>query len=148
MFVDTTGRVGIANNGPARTLDVNGDIDANNIYASGNVQAAAFLYSSDIRLKKDVSELDNSLEKVNQLNGVSFSWRENDEKGIGLIAQDVERVYPELVSVDDVTGMKSVEYGNLVAPLIEAVKEQQKLIEGQQKEIDDLKDEVEKLKSN
>ncbi|HEU5114493.1 MAG TPA: hypothetical protein VFT82_01865, partial [Candidatus Paceibacterota bacterium] len=59
----------------------------------------------------------------------------------GLIAQDVEKVYPELVNTNKQTGLKSVEYANLVGPLIEAVKEQQK-------EIDTLKAEVAALQAN
>jgi len=93
---------------------------------SSSVKALSFIYSSDKSLKTNIQPLENSLEKVLQLQGVSFNWKENGKEDIGLIAQDVEAVFPELVSGED--GEKSVEYGNLVAVLIEAIKEQQKQI--------------------
>ena len=104
--------------------------------------------ASDVRFKKNIEPLFNSVDKIQQLNGVSYEFR-NDEfpdknftdgKQIGLIAQDVEKVFPELVETDS-DGYKSIAYQNMVAVLIEAVKEQQK-------SIDELKKEVEKLKSN
>ncbi|MCA1701966.1 MAG: tail fiber domain-containing protein [Actinobacteria bacterium] len=67
-------------------------------------------------------------DKISQLRGVTWEWREDapeDAKaqpGIGVIAQEVERVFPELVTTDD-QGRKKVEYEGLIAPLIEAVKE-------------------------
>ena len=103
----------------------------------GDIRASSFLYNSDVSLKKNIAPLSNSLDKVKQLQGVSFNWKENGNEGVGLIAQDVEKVFPELVSTDN-EGLKSVEYGNLVAPLIEAIKEQQK-------QIDELKKEIERL---
>jgi len=108
------------------------------IDASNAITAASFLYSSDARLKKDVKTLDNALAKVQALEGVSFNWKSNGEAEIGLIAQDVEKVLPELVVTGD-NGYKAVKYGNLVSLLIEAVKEQQA-------EIDLLKTELETLR--
>jgi len=109
------------------------------VCGSAGVGAAAFYYTSDSSLKKDIVNLDGSLEKVLKLQGVSFSWKEDGSKNIGVIAQDVEKIYPELVNTDKKTGLKSVEYGNLVAPLIEAIKEQQKQIDELRVEIDSLK---------
>jgi hypothetical protein len=60
------------------------------------------------------------------MRGVSFSWKKNKEKCIGLIAQEVEKVLPELVH--DVNGLKYVVYGNIVGVLIEAIKEQENRI--------------------
>ncbi len=106
-----------------------------------NVTAKGFLYNSDKTLKKNIKKLKGSLGKITQLEGASFEWKDSEKDGvnIGLIAQDVEKVYPELVSTDEETGLKSVKYGNLVAPLIEAIKEQQK-------QINELKSEIEELK--
>lgn len=122
------GNVGIGTSVPSEKLEV-----------IGNVKAVTFLNSSDERLKENISKIENSLDKILKLNGVSFNWKGNGEKGTGLIAQNVESVFPELVKTDINSGMKSVEYGNLVAPLIEAIKEQQKTIESQQRQIDELK---------
>lgn len=70
----------------------------------------------------------DATEKIQQLRGVTWGWREDapeeakEQPGLGVIAQDVEKVFPELVSTDD-QGRKQVEYSGLIAPLIEAVKE-------------------------
>jgi len=97
--------------------------------------------SSDRRLKQNIKPLETPLQKIMKLEGISFEWKKDGKASIGLIAQDVEKVYPELVEENEETGMKSVQYGNLVSPLIEAVKEQQ----GQ---IEKLEARIEQLESN
>jgi hypothetical protein len=111
-------------------LDFNGDLEVN-----GDIFANAYYYSSDERLKENVVKIGNAVDTVESLEGVYFNWKENGEKSIGLIAQDVEKVLPEVVLTNEETGMKSISYGNIVAVLIEAVKEQQK-------EIDELKEQI------
>ena len=106
--------------------------------STGAVVANSFIYASDRSLKENIKPVENALDKVLNLEGVSFDWKESGESSLGLIAQDVEDVFPEIVHTSD-DGLKSVEYGNLVSPLIEAIKEQQKQIE-------ELKLEIEKLK--
>jgi len=91
----------------------------------GSMEADAYYYNSDRSLKKNIKPIENALDKVLQLNGVSFDWKKSGEPSLGLIAQDVEKVFPELVAPNT---PKSVQYANLVAPLIEAIKEQQKEI--------------------
>lgn len=94
---------------------------------------------SDIRFKKDVSPIVTPLDKVSKLNGVTFTWdRENfplrlfpEGRKIGLIAQEVESVIPEVVNTDN-DGYKSVEYDKLTAVLIEAVKEMKQWIQKQE----------------
>ncbi|MCX6807265.1 MAG: tail fiber domain-containing protein [Patescibacteria group bacterium] len=112
------------------------------IKSYGPVEATAFQTTSDARLKKDVRTLDNSLEKILQLRGVSYKWKDaslkDNDAQIGVIAQEVEKVYPEVVETGK-DGYKSVEYGNLIAPLIEAVKTQQAEIESLKVEINNLK---------
>ncbi len=135
MRIANTGNVGIGKN-PAYKLDV-----------AGAVGATDFLYTSDIKLKENIKPLEGSLNKILQLQGVSFNWKNNGVGNIGLIAQDVENVYPELVQTSS-DGIKSVEYGNLVAPLIESVKEQNRRVDEQQKQIDELKREIERLKND
>jgi len=118
FVIDYDGRVGIGVTGtPTEKLEV-----------VGNVKATNFLSSSDERLKKDIKKIENALEKIDQLEGISFKWKETGKESIGLIAQNVEGVLPELVSEDN-EGLKSIQYGNIVAVLIEAVKEQQKQID-------------------
>ncbi len=112
---------------------------SNNGNFSGSVTANAFYYQSDERLKTNIKTLGDSLSKILQLRGVSFNWKETGKSNIGLIAQEVEKVYPDAVTTNEKTGIKSVEYANLVAPLIEAVKDQQKQIEALKVEIENLK---------
>ncbi|MFH1866584.1 MAG: tail fiber domain-containing protein [Patescibacteria group bacterium] len=138
---------------PASTSRLNYGV-YDNLYSYGWMQSAtamyapAFYYSSDESLKKNISIIPNALDKVLKLEGVSFEWKDK-EKGegvnIGFIAQDVEEIFPEVVSTD-ANGLKSLQYGNLVAPLIEAIKEQQKQIKEQQVQIDELKKEIEELR--
>jgi hypothetical protein len=135
MLIDSAGNVGIGMypTGNA-TLEVN-----------GNLKTIGITETSDIRWKKDVKTLSNSLEKVGQLRGVSYNWRKDEfpdknfenKEQIGLIAQEVEKIYPQLVDTDAL-GFKSVQYSKVVALLIEALKEQQS-------EISSLKSEVRKM---
>jgi len=118
-----TGYVGIDDISPSYQLDVAGDIRA-----TGDVIAY-----SDVRVKENIKTIDNSLEKVSKLRGVEFNKIGDNIKSIGVIAQEVEKVIPEVVREDD-KGMKSVAYGNITGILIEAIKE--------------LKAEIEELKSN
>lgn len=80
--------------------------------------------TSDERLKKDIIPLVNSLERLSHLNGVSFLWRDrdDDQRKIGLIAQDVAAVFPELVD-EDRDGFLHVDYMGFIAPVIDAVNE-------------------------
>jgi hypothetical protein len=77
--------------------------------------------TSDINLKKDIEVVTSATEMLNQLRGVKFTWKENDEKSLGVIAQEVEVILPELVKGEE--GEKSVNYSGLIAVLIESVKE-------------------------
>ncbi len=89
----------------------------------GSVYAPAFIYNSDRRLKENIVPLQNSLDSIRAMQGYTFNWKDTGRADIGVIAQEVEKVFPNLVHTDSKTGLKSVEYGNLVAPLIEAIKE-------------------------
>jgi len=95
-----------------------------------------------MRLKKDIEPIDNALNKILSLNGVYYNWidteKYNDRHQIGLIAQNVEEVVPELVCTNE-TGFKSVNYSQLVSVLIEAMKEQNDKIIQLQNIVDGLK---------
>ena len=121
------------------------------LQVSGDFKTDKIYHSSDRRWKKNIVTLDSALYKVQKLRGVSYDWRKDefpnkhfsDGKQIGVIAQEVEAVIPELVKTD-ADGFKAVEYANLVAYLIEAVKQQQQLIDKQTAEISALKSDNEK----
>ena len=85
------------------------------------------LFGSSKRFKRDVTDLSDSLAKTMQLQGVSFVWKDSGKPSLGLIAEDVVKVFPELVKLDEKTGKPAaVNYQGLIAVLVEALKEQQK----------------------
>ena len=86
---------------------------------SGRVAAQDFNATSDITLKDNVSIIDNALEMINNLDGISWNWKNNGKASLGVSAQNVETVAPELVGQGE---YKSVNYNGLVGVLIEAVK--------------------------
>jgi hypothetical protein len=96
--------------------------------STGQLSATDFNSTSDARLKKNVKPIDGALTKVMALAGVEFNWVESDKAAIGVIAQQVEQVVPELVHTNE-SGYKSVSYGNLAALLIEAVKELKTIVD-------------------
>ncbi len=96
---------------------------------SGNVTALDLIATSDRRLKQNIVTIDSALEKVQKLRGVYFNRLNSEKRNLGVIAQEVEDVLPEVVFTDESSEqMKSVAYGNIVALLIEALKEQQEQI--------------------
>ena len=105
--------------------------------STGNLEATQFTSLSDRSKKTNIRPIQNALDITKQLDGVRFDWKDNDKESLGVIAQDVEKVLPELVETSD-DGTKSVAYQNMVAVLIEAVKEQQKQIDRQQELINQL----------
>jgi len=86
--------------------------------------------ASDERIKTNIKTIENALDKTLLLRGVEYNdFRiEPERKRIGLIAQEVELIVPEVVRTSEEDGMKSIEYQNLVGLLIEAIKDQQKQI--------------------
>jgi hypothetical protein len=99
--------------------------------STGTLNSTIYNSLSDENKKKNIKTIDNALDTVNQLNGVEFDWKDTDVKSYGVIAQEIEKVLPDLVTMDD-QGNKSVNYNGLFGFLINAIKEQQK-------QIDDLK---------
>ncbi|TAL58647.1 MAG: hypothetical protein EPN85_11080, partial [Bacteroidetes bacterium] len=103
------------------------------------------LACSDSRYKKNITELDGSLNKIKKINGYTYYWRTgefpelsfNEQEQIGFIAQELELVFPQVVFTDE-KGFKTVDYAKITPVLAEAIKDQQKIIEGQQTAIDKL----------
>jgi hypothetical protein len=100
------------------------------IYATGSVTAA-----SDGRKKDNVSDIKNALNGILKLRGVTYTWNNKKESDIGygkteigVIAQEVEKVFPEVVKYMEDVDEYSVSYGNITAILIEAIKEQHSII--------------------
>jgi hypothetical protein len=111
--------------------------ETGNLTILGNI--TAYGSPSDLRLKENIATIENPLDKVSQLRGVTFNYKEDGSKSTGLIAQELEKVLPEVVyETEDINDsdnkFKAVRYGNVVGLLVEAIKE--------------LKAEVEELKKN
>lgn len=138
-----SGSVGINTQTPSRfyELDVN-----------GAVQGTSFNATSDSRLKNNIISITNGLSTVNKLRGVSFEWKNKPGKKIfGVIAQEVEKVVPELVYTNETENeegfqQKSINYDGLIPYLIESVKTLSTEKDNMQKEIDSLKAENEAMK--
>ena len=103
--------------------------DANNVAITGgsatgmtSVSATTITGTSDARLKSDIRTISNALEMINELDGKRFSWNKTSKQDIGLIAQDLEKVAPELVELGP-DGIKTVNYFGVIGILVNAVKE-------------------------
>ena len=101
--------------------------DANGDFAARNITCVDLNSTSDINLKDDIRPFENALATVNQLNGVHFTWKEDNRKSVGVIAQEIDAILPELVT--ETNGIKTVNYNGLIGILIEAVKELSEKVE-------------------
>jgi hypothetical protein len=116
------------------------------LYVQGSAYSTGGWAGSDARWKKDLDPINNILPAVLSLNPVKYNWRTDEfpdmnfegERQIGLIAQEVEKIFPELVRTDD-NGYKAVSYEKLTVVLLEGMKEQQKQIEELRKMVTELK---------
>ena len=121
------GNVGIETTTPGYTLDVN-----------GSFRATSITETSAQRFKENIKPLDSQLDKINQMNPVSFDWKDDNRPDIGFIAEDIEKVYPELVSYQE-NQIEGIQYTKFTAVLVKALQEQQKQIDELKKEIFILK---------
>jgi|GEM_PF-3559545 len=149
MTLRSDQRVGIATTTPGYTLHVNGSVAG----------TSAYVNLSDARLKMNVSTLTGALDKIMQLRGVTFDWNKaadatkelDDKQHIGFIAQEIEKVLPQVVSTaDDAMKTKSVAYSDVVPVLVEAIKElkaENDRLKSQVSELDALKAEVSTIKA-
>jgi RNase P/RNase MRP subunit POP5 len=128
ILYDSGSFVGVNTVSPVYTLDVSGTIRATN-------DIIAF---SDARVKENIEPIKDAVEKVMCLRGVSYNKIGEDKRSIGVIAQEVENIVPEVVHTAE-DDMKAVAYGNMVGLLIEAIKEQQAQIEQLKATVDYLK---------
>jgi len=140
-------RVGIGTAFPGTALDVCGTISATSTTVANSTTCL-----SDIRFKENIQPLENSLDKISQMRGVHYDWKIkefpkkgfSEDKQIGFIAQEIEKLFPELVQTNE-DGYKSVSYDKMTPILVEAVKEQQDIINTQKEEIAVLQQQVDEL---
>lgn len=112
------------------------DIDTGNFHADGNIYAYSTSINSDIKLKDNVKEIENALDKIDAIRGVTWDWKRDGSEGAGVIAQEVEKVMPsavtDAVDMNSDETQKAVDYNQIIGLLVQSVKE--------------LKAEVEELK--
>jgi len=106
------GFIGVNMSNPLYDVDVTGDI-----HASGDI-----ISNSDIRLKTNIKPMNNVLDDIMKLTPSTFDWKESGKEDIGLIAQEVEEIFPEIVRTDD-NGYKSISYQKLSVILLKAIQE-------------------------
>ena len=113
-------------NGYSETLHENGTTITNtgNIQTTGMITTHGITCESDISLKKNIKPIENALDIVQKLNGVSYNWINDNKHDIGFIAQDVEKILPMVVKpLSPDSELKGVEYQKIIVVLIEAMKE-------------------------
>jgi hypothetical protein len=140
MTNGSNNRVLTATGTDAMNAEENMTFDGSTLAVTGAITATGDItafFTSDRNLKQNIVNIENSLDKVSKLNGVYYNWTKEalekhkhlvDEKEVGVIAQDVEAVLPELVATRE-DGSKAVRYERLCAVLIESIKELKKEIE-------------------
>jgi ASC-1-like (ASCH) protein len=97
--------------------------------STGTLNATNFNSLSDATYKENIEKIPNSIEMLNAIQTYSFNWKDNKNKSYGVIAQEFEKVMPELVE-ENANGDKTVSYMPLIAIIIEAIKKLDKKIEG------------------
>lgn len=98
------------------TFEVDGNVKINGI-----INASEINVSSDKELKKNIKPIQNPLEKISSLNGVSYEWKKNNRKSYGIIAQDLEKILPH--SVSTINDNKIVNYNCIIGLLVESIKD-------------------------
>ena len=111
------------------------NLNVGNVYSTGIVTATDFNSASDINLKENIQKINNPIDKIVKINGVRFDWKSDNKPSMGVIAQNIEEVLPELVSGDD---SKTVNYNGIIGLLIECVKTQQEQIGELNRRLDEL----------
>jgi hypothetical protein len=100
-----------------------------NLEVNGTLSGTDIIETSSIRFKENVLPITNPIETVQQLDGVTYDWKETGKNDIGFIAEEVEKVLPQLISKNDNGEVEGMNYGKMTALLVEVVKNQQTQID-------------------
>ena len=145
VTVKENGNVGIGTNNPLARLDVNGKLRVQSLGFAGNIplclnsSAELATCSSSLRYKTNFRPFNSGLNLINRLQPLTFTWKTDQSRDLGLGAEDVAAIEPLLVTHNRNGEIEGVKYDRLAVVLINAVKEQQSQIERQQAEIEELK---------
>jgi hypothetical protein len=157
LTVMKNGNVGIGTtDSPSEKLDIDGNARFRAV-ASGSydsplnitIDGTLTRSTSDVSMKKNIMPITEALQKVLEMKGVYFSWKTDmfNNRRVGFIAQDMEKVLPEVVFTNPVDKLKGINYNEITVVLAEAVKEQQKIIDSQKTEILSLKERIDQIEA-
>jgi hypothetical protein len=138
-----SGSINFATNNTYRgSFDNGGTFNVqNNINVTGDIYATSYTARSSIVFKKDIQPLEGCLQNIQKLQGVSYKWKDTEIDDIGLIAEDVNKIYPTIVKKDEQDVPLGVDYGKLVAVLIEGIKQLTQRVEELENKITELTNE-------
>jgi len=144
MLINSIGDVGIGTTIPSEKLDVDGNARFRSIGSGASAGALHYTSTgvlttntSDVRLKTNLQPLENTLQKLLDINTYTFNWiNETDRVDLGMVAQEVEEIFPRLVFTNPVDGYKGIHYDKFSSILTKAIQEQQAIIESIQTELD------------
>lgn len=132
-------------NGASQSLTQRMIIESNGTTTfNGHVTAPAYYQSSDQKLKTDIERITDPFAILDHIEGKRFVWKDSKKPAYGVIAQDIEKVMPDAVS-ENGDGFKTVEYDQLIAPLIEAVKQLRDEVKTLRADNDDLREQIRRL---
>ena len=135
MRIGSSGNVGIGTTNPTARLHVSGStIITGSLNVSANITCLSLTETSTEAVKYNILPLPSQLDNVLKLKPVSFNYKANDKHSIGLIAEEVAKIYPEFTSDNN----DSISYGKITSVLIQSIKELKTIIDNQQKQIEDL----------
>jgi hypothetical protein len=129
------GNVGIGVTAPSEKLEV-----------SGSVKAVSFISTSDRRLKENIRPV-SGLASVLKMQGYTYQWKNDGKHDAGVIAQELEQVFPHAVVTDQQSGYKAVKYQYLIAPLINSTKELHGMCVTSQKDVEKVRRELAAVKT-
>jgi hypothetical protein len=158
LHIDANGFLGISNNNPAYTLDVGGNgrfagtlkvenlavATATQLCINGNVLANC---SSSIRYKENVRDLLPALDTILSLRPVTYDWKESHIHDLGFIAEEVEKIDPNLVTYNKDNQIQGVKYDQITAPLVKAFQQLYEMLMGTRDDVDSLKRELAAVKA-
>lgn len=141
LRIDINGNLGIGTDAPNFKLQIGNNGDGT------EARANAWNTFSDQRWKRDLVTIQNAIEKIEQVNGYYYKWKDRPDTStqVGLIAQEIEMVLPEVIATD-IEGYKSIDYSKLNALLLQGIKEQKRVIQNHTFQLNSLEKEMENIR--